>query len=313
MAKYLLTLIAFYQRLNMEGKNMPGEQLETQVMDAVAKSVSHWDKVLDTVIEYAIRFGKNILIALIVYFIASRLIKWVLKLTTKALNKGKIEPIVVKFIYSIIKVGLYVLLFIAIVSILGIPTTTFVTLFGTVTLSVGLALQGSLANFAGGVLILIFKPFKVGDYIVACGDEGTVVGIDVFYTKLATVDNKMIVIPNGTLANSSVRNVSAMDIRRVDVQVGISYEADITAAKNVLMGIIDKNDNILKEKPINVFVASLDASQVTLETRVWVNADKYWDTKWAFTEQYKLALDEAGIEIPFNQLSVTIKNTQGQQ
>lgn len=287
--------------------------METQVMDTVAKSVSHWDKVLDTVIEYAIRFGKNILIALIVYFIASRLIKWVLKLTTKALNKGKIEPIVVKFIYSIIKVGLYVLLFIAIVSILGIPTTTFVTLFGTVTLSVGLALQGSLANFAGGVLILIFKPFKVGDYIVACGDEGTVVGIDVFYTKLATVDNKMIVIPNGTLANSSVKNVSAMDIRRVDVQVGISYESDITAAKKVLMGIIDKNDNILRDKPVNVFVASLDASQVTLETRVWVSADKYWDTKWAFTEQYKLALDEAGIEIPFNQLSVTIKNTQGQQ
>lgn len=292
---------------------MPGEQLETQVMDTVAKSMSHWDKVLDTVIEYAIRFGKNILIALIVYFIASRLIKWVLKLTTKALNKGKIEPIVVKFIYSIIKVGLYVLLFIAIVSILGIPTTTFVTLFGTVTLSVGLALQGSLANFAGGVLILIFKPFKVGDYIVACGDEGTVVGIDVFYTKLATVDNKMIVIPNGTLANSSVKNVSAMDIRRVDVQVGISYESDITAAKKVLMGIIDKNDNILRDKPVNVFVASLDASQVTLETRVWVSADKYWDTKWAFTEQYKLALDEAGIEIPFNQLSVTIKNMQGQQ
>ena len=292
---------------------MPGEQLETQVMDTVAKSMSHWDKVLDTVIEYAIRFGKNILIALIVYFIASRLIKWVLKLTTKALNKGKIEPIVVKFIYSIIKVGLYVLLFIAIVSILGIPTTTFVTLFGTVTLSVGLALQGSLANFAGGVLILIFKPFKVGDYIVACGDEGTVVGIDVFYTKLATVDNKMIVIPNGTLANSSVKNVSAMDIRRVDVQVGISYESDITAAKKVLMGIIDKNDNIIRDKPVNVFVASLDASQVTLETRVWVSADKYWDTKWAFTEQYKLALDEAGIEIPFNQLSVTIKNMQGQQ
>lgn len=292
---------------------MPGEQLETQVMDTVAKSVSHWDKVLDTVIEYAIRFGKNILIALIVYFIASRLIKWVLKLTTKALNKGKIEPIVVKFIYSIIKVGLYVLLFIAIVSILGIPTTTFVTLFGTVTLSVGLALQGSLANFAGGVLILIFKPFKVGDYIVACGDEGTVVGIDVFYTKLATVDNKMIVIPNGTLANSSVKNVSAMDIRRVDVQVGISYESDITAAKKVLMGIIDKNDNILRDKPVNVFVASLDASQVTLETRVWVSTDKYWDTKWAFIEQYKLALDEVGIEIPFNQLSVTIKNTQGQQ
>ena len=272
--------------------------------------MSHWDKILDTVIDYALKLGKNVLIAIIVYFIASKLIKWILKLTTKALNKGKIEPIVVKFIYSIIKVGLYVLLFIAIVSILGIPTTTFVTLFGTVTLSVGLALQGSLANFAGGVLILIFKPFKVGDYIVACGDEGTVVGIDVFYTKLATVDNKMIVIPNGTLANSSVKNVSTMDKRRVDIQVGISYEADIAAAKSVLMEIIEKDGNILKDKPINVFVASLDASQVTLETRVWVSSEKYWDTKWALTEQYKLALDAAGIEIPFNQLSVTIKGME---
>ena len=290
---------------------MAGEQIAvTQVIDAAEASVSHWDKILDKVIDYALKFGKNILIAIIVYFIASKLIKWILKLTTKALNKGKIEPIVVKFIYSIIKVGLYVLLFIAIVSIFGIPTTTFVTLFGTVTLSVGLALQGSLANFAGGVLILIFKPFKVGDYIVACGDEGTVVGIDVFYTKLATVDNKMIVIPNGTLANSSVKNVSSMDKRRVDIQVGISYEADIAAAKSVLMEIIEKDGNILKDKPINVFVASLDASQVTLETRVWVSSDKYWDTKWALTEQYKLALDAAGIEIPFNQLSVTIKGME---
>ena len=287
---------------------MAGEQIAaTQVADTVQTSATHFEKVLDTVIDYGLKLGKNILLALIVYFIASRLIKWVLKLTTKALNKGKLEPMVVKFVYSTVKIGLYVLLFIAVVSILGIPTTTFVTLFGTVTLSVGLALQGSLANLAGGVLILIFKPFKVGDYIVACGDEGTVVGIDVFYTKLATVDNKVIVIPNGTLANSSVKNVSAMDKRRVDVQVGISYESDIAAAKNVLMGIIDKNENVLRDKPINVFVASLDASQVTLETRAWVNSDKYWDTKWAFTEQYKLALDANGIEIPFNQLSVTIK------
>lgn len=287
---------------------MAGEQIAaTQVADTVQTSASHFEKVLDTVIDYGLKLGKNILLALIVYFIASRLIKWVLKLTTKALNKGKLEPMVVKFVYSIVKIGLYVLLFIAVVSILGIPTTTFVTLFGTVTLSVGLALQGSLANLAGGVLILVFKPFKVGDYIVACGDEGTVVGIDVFYTKLATVDNKVIVIPNGTLANSSVKNVSTMDKRRVDVQVGISYESDIATAKNVLMGIIDKNENVLRDKPINVFVASLDASQVTLETRVWVNSDKYWDTKWALTEQYKLALDANGIEIPFNQLSVTIK------
>lgn len=272
--------------------------------------VSYWEKALETIIDYGLKLGKNLIIALVVYFIAGRLIKWVLKLMSKALEKGKLEPIVVKFVYSIVKIGLYIILFIAIVSILGIPTTTFVTLFGTVTLSVGLALQGSLANLAGGVLILIFKPFKVGDYIVACGEEGTVAGIDVFYTKLATVDNKTVVIPNGTLANSSLKNVSAMNERRVDIQVGISYESDIKAAKAVLSGIIDKDENVLKNKPINVFVASLDASQVTLETRVWVSSDKYWDTKWALTEQYKLALDENGIEIPFNQLSVTIKNQE---
>ena len=140
---------------------MAGEEMAVmQVAEGTAStaSVSHWDKVLDTVIDYALKFGKNILLAIIVYFVASKLIKWILKLTTKALGRGKLEPIVVKFVYSIIKVVLYVLLFMAVVSILGIPTTTFVTLFGTVTLSVGLALQGSLANFAGGVLILIFKP-----------------------------------------------------------------------------------------------------------------------------------------------------------
>ena len=273
-------------------------------------NATHWEKILDTLVEYGLKLGKNILIALVVYFIATRLIKWVLKLLTKALNRGRLEPIVVKFVYSIVKIGLYVLLFIAVVSILGIPTTTFVTLFGTVTLSVGLALQGSLANLAGGVLILIFKPFKVGDYIVACGEEGTVTGIDVFYTKLATVDNKTIVIPNGTLANSSLKNVTAADERRLDIQIGISYESDIRAAKAILSGIIDRNENILKEKPINVFVASLDASQVTLETRGWVSSEKYWETKWELTEQYKLALDENGIEIPFNQLSVTIKNQE---
>lgn len=291
---------------------MAGEQIAvTQVADAAA-SVSRWDKIVDTVIDYALKFGKNILVAIVVYFVANRLIKWVLKLMTKALNRGKLEPIVVKFVYSIIKVGLYVLLFMAIVSILGIPTTTFVTLFGTVTLSVGLALQGSLANFAGGVLILIFKPFKVGDYIMACGDEGTVVGIDVFYTKLATIDNKVVVIPNGTLANSSVKNVTTMEQRRIDIQVGISYESDISAAKEVLRGVIEKNENVLKDKPATVYVISLDASQVTLETRTWVKTEAYWDTRWTLIEQYKRALDANGIEIPFNQLSVTIKNTPEQ-
>lgn len=265
---------------------------------------------VDTIVSYVLTLGKNILIALLVYLVGRKLMKWVLKLLARAFEKGKLEPIVVKFINSIAKIVLYVLLFMAVVSILGIPTTTFVTLFGTVSLTIGLALQGSLSNFAGGVLILIFKPFHVGDYIVACGNEGTVVGIDVFYTKLSTMDNKTVVIPNGTMANSSLTNVTAAEYRRVDIQVGISYESDIKAAKEVLQGVISGNKYVIAEKGINVFVASLDASQVTLETRVWVHTDMFWDTKWELTEQYKLALDENGIEIPFNQLSVTLKNQE---
>lgn len=265
---------------------------------------------IDTIVSYVLTLGKNILIALLVYLVGRKLMKWVLKLLARALEKAKLEPIVVKFINSIAKIVLYVILFLAVVSILGIPTTTFVTLFGTASLTVGLALQGSLSNFAGGVLILIFKPFHVGDYIVACGNEGTVTGIDVFYTKLATVDNKTVVIPNGTLANSSLTNVTAAEYRRVDIQVGISYESDIKAAKEVLRGVISGNENVIADKGINVFVASLDSSQVTLETRVWVHKDMFWNTKWGLTEQYKLALDENGIEIPFNQLSVTLKNQE---
>ena len=278
----------------------------SDLAETAEQSIDYLQKIVD----YMISKAHILISALIILIVGWYLTKFICKLVRHSLDKTRLDASVTSFINSLTKFGLRALLAIIVINKLGVDTTSLIALLTSASLAIGLAVQGSLANFAGGVLILIFKPFKVGDYIVACGDEGTVVGIDVFYTKLATVDNKMIVIPNGTLANSSVKNVSAMDKRRVDIQVGISYEADIAAAKSVLMEIIEKDGNILKDKPINVFVASLDASQVTLETRVWVSSDKYWDTKWALTEQYKLALDAAGIEIPFNQLSVTIKGME---
>ena len=284
---------------------MAGEQIAvTQVTDAAAASVSHWDKILDTVIDYALKFGKNVLIAIIVYFIASKLIKWILKLTTKALNKGKIEPIVVKFIYSIIKVGLYVLLFIAIVSILGIPTTTFVTLFGTVTLSVGLALQGSLANFAGGVLILIFKPFKVGDYIDGPGVSGTIKEIQIFHTILSTLDNRMIYVPNGSLSGNAVTNYSKQDKRRVEWVFGVEYGEDVKRVRAVLQRIINADSRILDTPAPLIVLGSLSASSVDITVRVWVKSADYWSVLYDINEIVYQTFNEEGIGFPFPQLTV---------
>ena len=261
----------------------------------------------ETVLHFLLTFGKNIIIALLVLFIGNKLVKWALKLVERGLNKSKVEPMIVKFTGSIVKVLLYVILGIVVISILGIPSTAFIAALSTVSLTIGLALQGSLSNFAGGVLILLFKPFKVGDYIVATGNEGAVSDINIFYTKLNTVDNKVVIIPNGSLANSNVVNVTAEEYRRVDVAVGISYESDIKKAKEVLMGVIAKNEKVITDKGVTVFVDSLDSSQVTIGTRSWVNGADYWDTKWKLTEDFKYALDEAGIEIPFNQVTVSYK------
>ena len=180
-------------------------------------------------------------------------------------------------------------------------------LIGSCGVAVGLALQGSLSNFAGGVLILLLKPFVVGDYIIEGSNEGTVYEISVFYTKLKTVDNKMIVIPNGNLSNSSLVNVSHMDKRRVDIVVGIGYEADIRTAKNILYEIGRNDPARLPEEDVVVFVDNLGASSVDLGIRIWVKTADYWDTKWRLMENIKYALDENHISIPYQQIDVQIK------
>jgi small conductance mechanosensitive channel len=188
----------------------------------------------------------------------------------------------------------------------GIKTTSFVAVLGTASLAVGLSLQGSLSNFAGGVLILMLKPFKVGDYIIDSSDgkEGTVTKIDLFYTTLITPDNKKTVIPNGSLSNTSLTNVTAFETRRVDFEIGISYSADISKAKSIIEETAKANELVLKDKEIFVFVSNLDSSQVTMGIRVWTNTSDYWTVKFELTEAVKKALDENNIEIPFNQLVV---------
>ena len=176
-----------------------------------------------------------------------------------------------------------------------------------VSLTVGLSLQGSLSNFAGGVLILLFKPFQVGDYIVACGCEGTVEVIDLLYTKLTTVDNKKITIPNGTLANSNIVNVAIEPTRRVDVAISVAYDTDLKKAKQVLEEQIRTHKDVLKNQDVSVFVDTLGDSSITIMTRCWVAKENYWSVTAELKENFKVAMDENNINIPYPQIDVHIK------
>lgn len=250
---------------------------------------------------------KKIIIVLLIWLIGKKLVKIVLGFLSKTFDKAHMDISLSKFLLSLSKFLLYAVLAVSIISAVGIETSSLVTLIGSLGLTVGLSLQGSLSNFAGGVLLLLFKPFKVGDYIVACGCEGTVQVIDLLYTKLATVDNKTVTLPNGTLANSNITNVASEPIRRVDVSIGVSYDTDLKKAKSVLENVIRNNKNVLTDRDITVFVDALGDSSITLTTRCWTAGENYWSTLWALRENYKEAFDENGISIPFPQMDVHVK------
>ena len=256
-----------------------------------------------------IDFAIGVVLALLVFWIGAKLIKWIRKLIRISMEKGGVDKGVRQFVDSLVKFALYAILIFSIGSKFGLDTTSVAAALASCGVAIGLALQGSLSNFAGGVLILVLKPFVVGDYIVEDnkGREGTVKEIQLFYTKLLTVDNKTVIIPNGSLANTSLTNVTAQDKRRLDLSVGISYDADLKKAKELIEGLFRADADILKEEDINVFVDNLGESSVVIGARGWVKKDAYWTAKWRLTENIKLTLDENGIEIPFNQVVVHVK------
>ena len=264
---------------------------------------------LEGLVPDLLNFALQVVIALVVYVIGGKIIKLILKMLSRGMERRGTDEGVKQFLLPLVKYSLYVILIFIIMGLFGIATTSAVAVLGSAGVAVGLALQGSLSNFAGGVLILLLKPFRVGDYIVehSGGKEGTVTEISIFYTKLLSADNKMILVPNGTLANCTVTNVSGMEKRRVDVEVGIAYEADIRTAKEVLKKVAAEDEARLKEEEPVVFVDSLGDSSVNMGVRIWVAAENYWSTKWRLTESVKYALDEAGISIPYPQMDVQIK------
>ena len=257
----------------------------------------------------AMNLGGRILLALVILFVGSKLIKLILKLVKKAFDRTDIEVSVEQFLFSLIRVALYVVLAFLVASNCGVDAASIIALLGSAGVAVGLALQGSLSNVAGGVLILVMRPFRVGDYIIdAAGNEGVVDEIQIIYTKLRTADNKIIVLPNGNLANNSITNVTASNTRRCDIVVGIAYDSDIKLAKDVIMSVLQKDSDTLKDKDMVVFVNQLADSSINLGVRCWFAKDNYFTGMWRLNEEIKLALDAANISIPYPQMDVHVKN-----
>lgn len=265
--------------------------------------------IIESALPGILGFLMDILWALIVLIVGIKLIGYVVKFLKKALQKGNVELGVATFLCSLAKYALYFVLALIILSNFGVTASSVIAVLGSAGLTVGLALQGSLSNFAGGVLILLLKPFVVGDYIVETGtnQEGTVEAITIFYTRLLTPDNKRIMIPNGVLSNSSIVNASAMDKRRIDIVVGVAYDSDVAKVKAVLTDIVMGDEARLADEDTSIFVDALADSSINMGVRLWVKSENYWSAKWRITENIKYAFDENGISIPFPQLDVQIK------
>ena len=285
------------------------EVIETT--NEAAEDVNVFIQYLQDHIPNLISFAIEIVLALIFFFLGRIAIKWIRKLTRKMLERSNVDKGVETFVDSLLKFMLYAILLFTIATKFGFDTASVAALIASAGVAVGLAVQGSLSNFAGGILILLLKPFVVGDYIIEDnhGDEGTVKEIQLFYTKLLTVDNRTVVIPNGMLTNNSLTNVTHMDERKLELKVSISYESDLLKAKAVLADLIRKESRIMQDKEHRIFVDELGDDGVILGMRCWVSTEDYWNVRWDMLEEIKLTFDRENIVIPYRQMNVRIQES----
>ncbi len=265
------------------------------------------EKALDAVINWATTSGIRLVIALVVLFISFKLINFFSKKILLATEKKHLDKTISKTIAYIFKIGMKCLVAVCLVGFVGIDTSGITALITSLGVCAGLAVNGALANLAGGVLIIITRPFKVDDYIEAQGYSGTVEEIRITSTKLVTSDNKVVYIPNGALSSGNIVNYSEKDIRRVEHTFSISYSDDFSKAKAIISEICDEHELVLKDRAITVRVSAHNASSIDIVTRVWVKSENYWTVHFDLLEAVKTAFDEKGIEIPFNQLDVHVK------
>ncbi len=259
---------------------------------------------METITENALVWAKQGVIALLILWIGMRIVRIILKGFKKAMSLRDVDASLTTFLESLMKITLQAFVIIATINQLGVATTSIVAVLGAAGLAVGMALSGTLQNFAGGAMILMFKPFKVGDFIEAQGHSGTVKSIQIFVTTLTTPDNKLIILPNGALSNDSLVNYSAQEFRRLEWIVGIGYDADLDKAKSILHTLIDSDTRIIKEKPVLVELSAMADSSVNIITRAWVKSEDFWDVHYAMNDAVYKSFNAEGISIPYPQMDV---------
>ena len=263
------------------------------------------NEAINKLIEGGIEVGGRILGALIIFIIGKILVNWANKLFAKMLQKRKVDASIQSFLKSIVNITLLVLLFLAVIGKLGIELTSFAALLASAGVAIGMALSGNLSNFAGGVIILVFRPYKVGDYIEAStGASGTITDIQIFHTVLTTPDNRIVFAPNGAMSGAVVTNYSRKDTRRVDFSFGVEYGTDFELAKSTIMEVISKDSRILKDPAPFIELGALADSSVNITVRVWVNAADYWGVNFDMNKNVYATFNEKGISFPFPQLTV---------
>lgn len=257
--------------------------------------------------EFLTSWGIKLLIAIFIFILGAKLIKMFGKWLRTSKKLDKVDDSLRSFLHSFGTILLYFVLIIIVASILGVPATSFITILASCGVAIGLALQGALSNFAGGLMILFFKPFKVGDYIEASGESGTVVEISVVYTEILTTDNKRITIPNGTLTNSVVKNYSAENLRRVDLNFTTAYDCDVKKVKSVIREVVEAHPLALKDPEPFVRVSEHSDSALTYTLRIWCKNEDYWDLHFDLMENVKEAFDKNNVTIPYPQMDVHLK------
>lgn len=274
------------------------------------KTIEQTIEYTQEILDWIVRKAGDLALCIFIIVVGFKVVGFIRKILKKTFERHSMDQSVATFLLSFVEIGMKIVLFLWCISIIGVEMSSVIAILGSASIAIGLAVQGSLSNIAGGVLILILKPFQVGDYIIEDNkkNEGTVVAIDIFYTRLHTVDNKTVVIPNGVLANSSLTNVTRQDKRRIDIFLGISYNESISRVKRLLAEIIEREENILKDEDseVTIFVNDFEDSTVSIGIRAWAPMDLYWKTRWSLLEHIKEEFDSAHISFPYNQLDVHV-------
>ena len=276
---------------------------EIETVESVIKS-GHADLIIDKLVELSISAGKNILMAVVVYIVGRFLISLIQKVLANMLSRRKVEISIQTFLKSLVSILLNVLLIISVVGALGVSTTSFAALLASAGVAIGMALSGNLQNFAGGLIILFFKPYKVGDWIEAQGTSGSVTAIQIMHTIVTTADNKVVYIPNGAMSSGVITNYSRMETRRVDWTVGVDYGEDIDKVKRIVEGLIDADSRILQTPAPVIALQALDASSVNVTIRVWVPNAEYWNVYFEMNKKIYDEFNKQGIDFPFPQLTI---------